>query len=66
MDFADFFHTLLAFFLFFPEFALAGDVAAVPLGSDVFGNGSDSFAGMANPEVFGFRVLQGSFAGFRV
>ena len=44
VDFADFLHLLFALFLFFPEFALTGDVAAVALGGDVFGDRADGFS----------------------
>ena len=40
-DFAELFHALFALFLFFEEFALAGDVAAVAFGGDVFAEGAD-------------------------
>ena len=42
---ADFLHPLLAFFLFFEQFAFARDVAAVAFGDDVFAHGFDGFAG---------------------
>ena len=45
VDLADLFHFLFALFLLFPELALAGDVAAVAFGGDVFGDGADGFAG---------------------
>src|SRR5271156_3175090 len=38
-------HALLAFFLFFEEFAFAGDVAAVAFGNYVFADGANGFAG---------------------
>src|SRR6266403_4686053 len=41
---ADALHAALAFFLFFEEFAFAGNVAAVALGEHVFADGRDSFA----------------------
>jgi hypothetical protein len=42
---ADALHALLAFFLFFQQFALAGDVAAVAFGGDVLADGFDRLAG---------------------
>ncbi len=69
-DAADAFHFLFAFGLFFEEFALAGDVAAVAFGENVFAHGADGFAGddfaadgcldgnfeeLAGDEVFEFR-----------
>ena len=45
VDFADALHALFAFFLFLEEFALAGDVAAVALGDDVFADGGDGLTG---------------------
>src|SRR6266849_882366 len=44
IDLADALHALLAFFLFFEEFALTRDVAAVAFGQNVFANGRDGFA----------------------
>ena len=41
---ADALHALLAFFLFFEEFAFARDVSAVALGDHVFANRADCFA----------------------
>src|SRR3989449_9529884 len=41
---ADAFHAPLAFFLFFEEFALARDVAAIALGENVLAHGRDRFA----------------------
>src|SRR5216683_830475 len=41
---ADTLHAALAFFLFFEEFAFAGNVAAVALGENVFADGRDRFA----------------------
>ena len=38
-------HALLAFLLLFEELALAGDVAAIAFGEDVFAHGGDVFAG---------------------
>ena len=43
-DFAELFHALFALFLFFEEFALAGDVAAVAFGGDVLAEGADGRA----------------------
>ena len=45
VDLADALHALFAFFLLFEELALAGDVAAVAFGDDVFADGGDGFAG---------------------
>ena len=42
---ANFLHALFALFLFFEEFALAGDVAAVAFGGDVLAEGADCRAG---------------------
>src|SRR6266852_6172843 len=44
VDLADALHALLAFFLFFEEFAFTADVAAVALGQNVFANGRDRLA----------------------
>ena len=45
VDFADLLHPLFPFFLLFPEFAFAGDIAAIAFGGDVFGDRADRFAG---------------------
>ena len=45
VDGADRFHPLFAFLLLCPEFALAGDVAAVAFGGHVFAHGGIGFAG---------------------
>src|SRR6266404_2882669 len=37
-------HALFAFFLFFQQFAFAGDIAAVAFRQDVFADGVDRFA----------------------
>jgi hypothetical protein len=42
---ADLAHTFLSFFLFFEEFPLPCDVAAVTFGGDVFPDGLNGFAG---------------------
>ena len=39
------FMRFFAFFLFFEEFAFAGNVSAVAFGEDVFADGGDGFAG---------------------
>src|SRR6266849_2615543 len=44
VDLADALHALFAFFLFFEELALAGDVTAVAFGQNVFTNRRDRFA----------------------
>src|SRR5712671_6912735 len=41
---ADALHAALAFFLFFEEFALAGNVSAVAFGENVFADGRNGFA----------------------
>src|SRR5277367_906219 len=41
---ADALHAFFAFFLFFEEFAFAGDVTAVAFGDNVLANGADGFA----------------------
>src|ERR1035437_2941960 len=45
VDLTNALHALLAFLLFFQELALAGDVAAVAFGDDVFADGADGLAG---------------------
>src|SRR5579872_761801 len=45
IDLADALHALFALFLFFEEFAFAGDVSAVAFGENVFANGGYGFAG---------------------
>src|SRR5271163_1020099 len=42
---ADALHAFFAFFLFFEEFAFAGDVTAVAFGDHVLADGADGFAG---------------------
>src|SRR5580658_6059763 len=44
IDLPNAFHAFLAFFLFFQEFALAGDIAAVALGNDVLADGAYGLA----------------------
>ncbi len=45
VDLADLLHLLLPLLLLFPEFALAGDIAAIAFCGDVFGDGADRFSG---------------------
>src|SRR5581483_2978680 len=58
IDAADALHALLAFFLFLEEFALAGDVAAVAFGQNVFAHGRYGFAG---DDLGADRCLDGHF-----
>jgi hypothetical protein len=53
VDRADALHALFAFLLFFEEFALAGDVAAVALGGAVF---ADGLVGSAGDDLFGESI----------
>ena len=41
---SDALHALLAFFLFFEEFAFAGNISAVAFGENVLADGGDGFA----------------------
>ena len=45
VDLADALHAVFAFFLFFKEFAFAGNVSAIAFGEHIFANGGDGFAG---------------------
>ncbi len=58
VDAADALHALFAFLLLFEELALAGDVAAVALGEDVFADGAD---GLAGDDAAADRGLNGNF-----